>query len=226
MITLTRSLSFRLILAITIIFFIFQNCSYPLSKPPLIQGNFNIKSFKLITNNPKIEEKFCDLFLKSDLRVICISNEKYITNELRISHRWKSQSLNLMKNSSKSLLTLSFGVFISTSGISEFTFQWKSIKNKDVIKANSKTIEVYSEQGIYTVLPFYLGFLSTFTGSILNYYRLPEYAEKYCLKEHVSTTRNRWETNQEDFCGIYDWFLEDSIRQIDLNSIINLMEQN
>jgi hypothetical protein len=118
----------------------------------------------------------------------------------------KNSSIDFLKNLSYSILSLTFGVFVSTSADVDY-----KINIIDPLHKVSHSFEIHSKGkiGMWAILPIYAGTIATVGGTVLNTYRMPNLLQNEC-----GSFMNK-KIDLEN-CDEYFRFLIDSYNKIDL----------
>ena len=140
--------------------------------------------------------------------------EEYL---LEIKTKVKEPSSDYWLNTSASIITLTTGVFMSTSATAQY---YVTLKYSDKVLYDSYLHSV-GRVGYWAILPFYIGLVGTNVGALLNTYRSPDNLQRYCIDakdpKEVQT--------KEEYCSEYKVFLEDSFHQIE-KKLINMLRMN
>lgn len=203
------------------------NCSYKneVRNPTNIRNKNQI--IHLVTGDRILKEIICESILNSTLGKCLentnseIENSYFRIREISVDAQIKNSSYNYFKNTGKSILTLTIGVFISNSA--EIKFEIRN-KNNEEQSLTAKELNSSGTIERWAVLPFYAGFAATNLGTFLNTYRNPEHLQRYCLYEKISDLRKILEANKDEYCDNYAEFLRNSFYKIE-NDFLNLIQE-
>jgi hypothetical protein len=140
--------------------------------------------------------------------------EEYL---LEIRAKVKEPASDYWLNISASIITLTTGVFMSTSATAQY---YANLKYSDKVLYDSH-LDSVGRVGYWAILPFYVGLVGTNIAALLNTYRSPENLQRYCL---YSKDPKDVQT-KEEYCKEYKVFLEDSFYQIE-KKLINMLRTN
>lgn len=141
--------------------------------------------------------------------------------ELEIKAEIKTNSLDYLLNLSGSLISLTTGAFMSTSGM---VFYKVTLKYQNTVVYDS-SIPSEGRVGYWAILPFYMGLVATHIGTALNAYRQPIYLQENCIVSKMEPEKEFWEQSKEGYCKDYSIFIQDSFAKIE-RKLLNLLRVN
>ena len=208
-----------------LILFFFFSCTMRLSKPKGLEESLESKDrLLLISKDAFVLNAFCDSIRRTHFQTNCsLDLPEYFPNYfsktksdkfcyefnckiIYIDLEIKNSSIDFFKNLFYSILSLTFGVFVSTSADIDYKI---SILDPFHKVSNSFEIQSKGKIGMWAVLPIYAGTIATVGGTVLNTYRMPNLLQKEC----GNFTHNKM--NLEN-CDEYHRFILDSYNKIDL----------
>jgi hypothetical protein len=161
----------------------------------------------------------CDSLKRQGIRTLCTREKKGSGNaknsnttftpcrvddciQISLTSKINSSSSDFFRSVGYSLLSLSFGTLVTTSGEMEFAYSMNE-KNAKTIdwKINSQ-----GRIGMWAILPFYAGLIATIGGTSLNTYRKPSNLHQVC-KLDIETTIGK---SESEICIDYYNFIQDS----------------
>lgn len=198
------------------ILLLFLNCAFETTHSMLKSGSKESGlRVHFFSTDRVLVEIICES-IENTLKGKCISDIEFESLkeseeilEVFIETQIKNSSSDYFINSGKSLLTLTLGVFLTTSAEVEFVYYIKTDSEEN------KTLSSSGRIGHWGVLPVYTGFIATNLGTFLNTYRRPDHLQRYCLYEDPGSVRQVMEAKKEDYCRDYQLFLKDSFYKIE-----------
>lgn len=178
-----------------IILFI-QFCSI-IPKTQEFPEEIKISGWNISSDDPILENVFRKKFSKE--------GTLFSGNRIHLNVRIEEESQNVFSNILYSILylTLYFRYDTSASWVYEITLFEKNEKRTVFFNSGSY-------KGVWSLMPFYIGTVSTVLASALDRHRLPSHLQKYCL-EDPGKVRELFEQKREDNCREYSEHLYQSL---------------
>lgn len=216
-------------LPLVILFILFVNCALKTTESKIssvpVQEQY---LYKFYSTDLVLMDLICDSIKKTNIGM-CISDYELDSLEnfeqvkfIYIETQIRNSSSDYFSNTGKSLLTLTFGLFLTNSAdVHLLVF----IKDSNGTLLENTKLTTSGRTGYWGILPFYMGLVSTHLGTLLNSYRKPDHLQKYCLYEDPSKMRQVFETKKVEYCADYKLFLEDSYYKIE-KDLLRLIQGN
>ncbi len=196
------------------------------TKPNNIQSIENVNSLQLTSNNPFLNKRICLRLIEAGIDMNCETNQSTRIGKknikVHIESTVKNRSNDFFRNVGISFLTLSFGAIITHSADFEYTVHFPV--NKDNMEKPDLVFYSTGRDGMYAILPFYLGLASTIVGTVLNNYRNVDSLENYCLREPITKKVEILEQDKETFCKDLEMFHSNALNGVDKKIAQSILE--
>lgn len=212
-----ESISLKKFFLVLLLYSCRYNEPFVWTRPSQIQYLDDLDGLQLTSNNPFLSKRICERLIETGIDMDCETNQsKTIGKKMVLVHlesTVKGKSHDFFRNAGISLLTLSFGAIITHSADFEYTIHFP--ENKSSFDKPNLVFSATGRDGMYAVLPFYLGFASTVVGTGLNTYRTVDSLESYCWKEEVNRKVAILEQDQKTFCKDLEMLHTNALNQVD-----------
>lgn len=156
-----------------------------------------IKGWKISSDDPVLENVFRTRFSKDGIT--------FSGNRIHLNVRLAEETQNVFSNILYSILCLTLYFKHDTEAAWVYEVTLFENNEKKVFFLNSN-----SYHGVWAVMPFYTGTVSTVLASALDRHRLPSHLQKYCLQK-PGKVREFFEQKREDNCREYSEHLYQSL---------------
>jgi hypothetical protein len=137
--------------------------------------------------------------------VLCEYYQCEVGGDYRVEFTFHNSSSDWIRSHALSLASLTTLVLVTHSS----DVRWK-VYHADQLYQGEKRVR----SGMWFILPFYTGLLSTTGGTLLNTYRDPSKLQQFCLNERPGRWRRVFEGDQSEFCRDYKQFLQTTVLEL------------
>ncbi|MBK8394442.1 MAG: hypothetical protein IPL26_04245 [Leptospiraceae bacterium] len=200
---------------VCLVLLFFFNCAYQITESEVqTVSESEPLLIRFYSSDQVLVDIICDSLVKAAIGS-CVPTHDLSSNEkikdVYIETQIKESSSDYFLSAGKSLLSLTFGVFLTNSAKVDFIFY---VENSKETLLENTNLASEGRTGYWGVLPFYTGFIATNVGTLLNSYRRPDHLQKYCLYESPDKIRQVLEANKEEYCKDYKLFLKTSFIKV------------